>query len=323
MMRIKIKTQEGKKGKNMRDKTIAIVGLGALGILYGQHLSAALGKNRVRIIVNQERKERYEEEGVTLNGVFCDFNYVLETEKSSPADLIIVCTKSLTLDSGMESMYNQVGEQTTIISLINGISSEQIIGSRFGHEKVIPTVAIGMDATREGQNVRSKVKGWLQIGADIPEKESRLHQVMALFDEAAFPYVVEKDIMLKIWEKFIMNVGVNQVVMVNETTYGGVQTGGDFHAQARAAMLEVVSIAQSEGILLTEEHVQKAFDIIDTVDPDGMPSMRQDGFARRPSEVELFSGTILAKSDKYGIAAPVNEFLYSEVKRIESEYTWV
>lgn len=304
----------------MSEKTIAIVGLGALGILYGQHLSAALGKDRVRIIVNEERKERYEKEGVTLNGVFCDFNYVLETDQSSPADLIIVCTKSLTLASGMDSMKNQVGKQSTILSLINGISSEVILGGRFGHEKVIPTVAIGMDATREGQNVRSKVKGWLQIGAETPEKETRLNQVISIFDEAGFPYVVENEITLKIWEKFIMNVGVNQVVMVNETTYGGIQTGGAFHEQARAAMSEVVHVAQAEGILLDESHIQKAFDIIDTVDPGGMPSMRQDGFAKRPSEVELFSGTILAKSEEYGIDSPVNQYLYNEVKRMEAEY---
>lgn len=304
----------------MGKQTVAIVGLGALGILYGQHLSAALGKERVKIIVNEERKKRYEKEGVTLNGEPCDFNYVLETEKGSPSDLIIVCTKSLTLESGMESMQNQVGEQTTILSLINGISSEQILGARFGHEKIIPTVAIGMDATREGQNVRSKVKGWLQIGVDVPEKEQRLTKVQELFDEANFPYTVEEEITLKIWQKFIMNVGVNQVVMVNETTYKGIQTGGDFHEQAWAAMEEVVAIAQAEGIPLKEEHIQSAFDIIDTVDPEGMPSMRQDGLAKRPTEVELFAGTILAKSKQYGIPTPVNEELYKKVKEIEQTF---
>lgn len=301
----------------MTKQTIAIVGLGALGILYGQHLSAALGKERVRIIVNEERKRRYEKEGVTLNGEYCDFNYILEIEKGNPADLVIVCTKSLTLDSGMESMKNQVGEHTTILSLINGISSEQILGERFGHEKVIPTVAIGMDATREGQNVRSKVKGWLQIGVDVPEKEQRLMRVKELFDEAQFPYTIEEDIILKIWQKFIMNVGVNQVVMVNETTYKGIQTGGDYHEQAWAAMAEVVLIAQAEGIPLKEEHIQSAFDIIDTVDPEGMPSMRQDGLAKRLTEVELFAGTILAKSKEHGIPTPVNELLYTKVKEME------
>lgn len=304
----------------MGKQTVAIVGLGALGILYGQHLSAALGKERVKIIVNEERKKRYEKEGVTLNGEPCDFNYVLETEKGSSSDLVIICTKSLTLDSGMESMQNQVGEQTTILSLINGISSEQILGARFGYEKIIPTVAIGMDATREGQNVRSTVKGWLQIGVDVSEKEQRLTKVQELFNEANFPYTVEEDITLKIWQKFIMNVGVNQVVMVNETTYKGIQTGGDFHEQAWAAMEEVVAIAQAEGIPLKEEHIQSAFDIIDTVDPEGMPSMRQDGLAKRPTEVELFAGTILAKSKQYGIPTPVNEELYKKVKEIEQTF---
>lgn len=304
----------------MGKQTVAIVGLGALGILYGQHLSEALGKDRVKIIVNEERKKRYEAQGVTLNGVPCDFNYVLETESGTPADVVIVCTKSLTLDSGMESMKHQVGDQTTILSLINGISSEQILGARFGQEKVIPTVAIGMDATREGQNVRSKVKGWLQIGADTPEKESRLAEVSALFDEANFPYTIEEDITLKIWEKFLMNVGVNQVVMVNETTYRGIQTGGTYHEQMREAMAEVVKIAQAEGIPLTEAHIQQAIDIIDTVDPEGMPSMRQDGLAKRPTEVELFAGTILAKSKQYGIPTPMNDVLYKKIKKMEQKF---
>lgn len=304
----------------MGKQTVAIVGLGALGILYGQHLSEALGKDRVKIIVNEERKKRYEAQGVTLNGVPCDFNYVLETEIGTPADVVIVCTKSLTLDSGMESMKHQVGDQTTILSLINGISSEQILGARFGQEKVIPTVAIGMDATREGQNVRSKVKGWLQIGADTPEKESRLAEVSALFDEANFPYTIEEDITLKIWEKFLMNVGVNQVVMVNETTYRGIQTGGAYHEQMREAMAEVVKIAQAEGIPLTEAHIQQAIDIIDTVDPEGMPSMRQDGLAKRPTEVELFAGTILAKSKQYGIPTPMNDVLYKKIKKMEQKF---
>ncbi|WP_208559242.1 ketopantoate reductase family protein [Marinilactibacillus kalidii] len=304
----------------MGGKTVSIIGLGALGILYGQHLSHALGKDRVKVIVSKERKARYEREGVTLNGEACDFTYVLETDRGNPSDLVIVCTKSLTLESGMNSMKYQVGPETAILSLINGITSENILGARFGQEKVIPTVAIGMDATREGQNVLSKVKGWLQIGADVPEKLDRLNRVKEIFDEAGFPYVVEKDIMLKIWEKFIMNVGVNQVVMVHETTYEGIQTGGAYHEQARAAMHEVVEVAQAEGIPLEETHIQNAFDIIDTVDPQGMPSMRQDGLAKRKTEVALFAGTILEKAKQYDLETPVNKALYQRIKEMEKTF---
>lgn len=317
----KYKTIEKKRGDYMSEKTVAIVGLGALGILYGNHLSETLGKDRVRIIVNEERKSRYTREGITLNGDTCDFQYVLEEEKMEPADLIIVATKSLTLSSGLESMKHQVGEQTTILSLINGISSEEIIGERFGHEKVIPTVAIGMDATREGHAVRSKVKGWLQIGVDTPKKKERLSQVKSLFDEANFPYEEEEDIQRKIWQKFVLNVGVNQVVMVKEGTYGSIQTGGEHHDLMIRAMKEVLPIAKAEGIDLTEEDIDQAVKIIDTVDPSGMPSMRQDGLNSRPTEVELFAGTVLSKSKEYGFEVPVNDYLYKEVKRMEAEYS--
>lgn len=304
----------------MSKSTVAIVGLGALGILYGQHLTEKLGKESVRIIVNEERKERYTKKGIYLNGKLCDFNYVLEDEEINPVDVIMVCTKSTTLSSGMETMKHQVGKNTTILSLINGISSEEILGERFGSEKVILTVAIGMDATREGQAVRSKVKGWLQIGADVSKKNEHLQKVIEIFDEADFPYEVSEDITLKLWEKFVMNVGVNQVVMVKEGTYSSIQPGGEHHDLMIQAMREVIPVAQAEGVNLTDDHIQKAVEIIDKVDPTGMPSMRQDGLAKRATEVELFSGTILAKSKEHGLESPVNEYLYKEVKRMEVEY---
>ena len=44
-----------------------------------------------------------------------------------------------------------------------------------------------------------------------------------------------------------------------------------------------------------------------------MPSMRQDTLARRPTEVELFAGTVIRKARTLGIAVPVNEALYREI----------
>ena len=51
-----------------------------------------------------------------------------------------------------------------------------------------------------------------------------------------------------------------------------------------------------------------------------MPSMRQDGMARRPSEVELFAGTVIAMAEKHHLAVPVNRFLYQKIKKMEAEY---
>ena len=35
--------------------------------------------------------------------------------------------------------------------------------------------------------------------------------------------------------------------------------------------------------------------------------MRQDALAGRPTEVDLFAGTVIAMGQKYGIPTPVNE----------------
>ncbi|MPN43773.1 hypothetical protein SDC9_191333 [bioreactor metagenome] len=48
--------------------------------------------------------------------------------------------------------------------------------------------------------------------------------------------------------------------------------------------------------------------------------MRQDVEARRPTEVELFSGTVLSLADRHGIDCPVNRMLYDKIRAIEAEF---
>lgn len=61
-------------------------------------------------------------------------------------------------------MKNLIGENTIIISVMNGISSEEIIGERYPDAVIVPCVAIGMDAMRSGSDLNYVNKGLLQIG---------------------------------------------------------------------------------------------------------------------------------------------------------------
>ena len=56
------------------------------------------------------------------------------------------------------------------------------------------------------------------------------------------------------------------------------------------AMREVIHLANAEGVALGERDMEEYIELLKTLSPEGMPSMRQDGIANRPSEVELFSG---------------------------------
>ena len=304
----------------MNIERIAIVGMGALGVLYGDFLTSRLGRERVGFVVNAARRERYERMKVTANGRRCDFRLIDASETGDPADLVIFAVKATALDQAMEDAAGQIGPDTVLLSVLNGITSERLLEQRFGGKNVVYCVAQGMDAVKLGGKLTYTVMGQLCIGVPSEEKLPALDAVCALFDRIGMPYSREEDILHRLWGKFMLNVGVNQVVMVFEGSYGTIQAPGKPREMMIAAMREVLELSSYEGVKLTEDDLDFYVELMNTMSPQGMPSMRQDGLARRRSEVELFSGTVCRLARKHGLSVPVNEWLYARVREMEAAY---
>ena len=228
------------------------------------------------------------------------------------------------LDEALKLMEKLVYEDTVFVSMLNGISSERIISERFGAEKVIYTVAQGMDAQRDGSKLVFTKPGQLFIG--IPDTndvglKKRLDDTEELFEKCRVPYTEESDIMYRMWSKFMLNVGINQSCMVFDTGYGGAtEPGSEACVYTIGAMREVTAVAQAEGIAIGEKEINQYLGITASLDPNATPSMGQDRRQKRPSEVEMFAGEVIALGKKHGIRVPANEYLYKRVKEIEAEY---
>lgn len=305
----------------MEIKTVSFVGLGALGILFGNHLLERMPKEDLRIIADQKRIEKYKQNKVYCNGKPCDFNYVSKDEKCEPADLIIFAVKYSALEDAIESAKYQIGKNTIIISALNGITSETIIGKTYGMDNILYCVAQGMDGVKEGNQLNYHNMGMLVFGDGEPGiKSDKVKSVEEFFKKMDFPYEVETNMQKRIFSKFMLNVGVNQTVAVYESSYGIIQQEGEARDTMIAAMREVKAISEKVGINLTEDDVNYWLDILDKLSPDGKPSLRQDLEAKRYSEVDLFSGTIIEFGKKYGVPTPVNQRLYDKIKEIESKY---
>lgn len=308
----------------------AIIGMGALGLMYGQHISDALGKDSVSFILDDDRFTRYQDKIFTCNGKKLDLNMEKSSEVT-PFDLVIVAVKYNSLNSALETMKNCIGENTIIISVLNGISSEQIIGQRYGMDKMLITVAQGMDAMRDGSDLVYTKKGLLFLGTpEIPSNntdknfqnkvELNLQSVKTFFDKIQMLYKIEENIMYRLWAKWMLNVGVNQTCAVFDTTYSVVTTPGKIMDTFVNAMKEVVELSKYEGINLADSEVDNYIAIIKTLAPDGYPSMAQDRKAKRYSEVEMFAGTVIELAKKHGIKVPANQYLYETMKEIEKNY---
>ena len=149
----------------------------------------------------------------------------------------------------------------------------------------------------------------------------RENEVKELFDTVRMPYTMDEDILYRMWGKFMLNVGINQTCMMYETTYSGALTeGSEANDTLISAMQEVIKIGNAEGVKLSQADIDYYVALLRTLDPDGVPSMRQDGIAKRKTEVDMFAGTVIDIAKKHGIDVPVNERIYKTVKKMEDDF---
>jgi 2-dehydropantoate 2-reductase len=167
-------------------------------------------------------------------------------EKSSPSDLIIFAVKSHHLREAIQDIKNRVRGNTLILSIMNGIDSEEQIAAVYGNDKVLFAVAVGIDAVREGNCITYTNPGKLLFGeAKNLVLSERIKQVQSLFLRAGIPYETPDDMIRVLWWKLMINVGINQASAVLRAPYGVFQTSQEARELMESAMREVVVLAES------------------------------------------------------------------------------
>ncbi|MFZ5974194.1 MAG: ketopantoate reductase family protein [Bacillota bacterium] len=289
---------------------VALIGLGAIGSAYAQRLAKAEGVH-FTVIAGGARKARLMEEGVMINGEHCFFSV---TDQGTPVDLVIFCTKYHQLGQAIEDVKSFVGPDTLLLSLLNGISSDERIGEVYGMKNILFGKCVGIDAVREEAGVRFSSVGCIQFGRlENDPIEPEVRAVAELFDAAGIPYDIPADMRRAIWWKFMVNVGVNQVSAVLGAPYGVFMDVPEAHALMRSTMEEVIALSQAAGVNLVPADMDALDAVLFKLARNGKTSMLQDMEAGRKTEVELFSGAVIELGKKFGVPTPVNEMLYKMI----------
>lgn len=298
-------------------KKVAILGAGALGATYAAKFYD-MDPESVVVIADGERYERLMAHGVVVNGQQYDIPVLRPDEGKAPVDLILVGLKHHHLDQALPDLRQFVGEHTTIISLMNGLDSEDMIGAIYGMDKLLYAIVVGIDAVREGNEVVAKNLGKIIFGeADNSELRPRVQQAQAAFDRVGIAYQTPVDMMRIMWWKFMVNVGVNQASAVMRAPYGAFQFSKDAQALMEALMREVIALAGAEGVNLVENDIVEWYNVLNTLSPVGKTSMLQDVLAGRKTEVDIFAGKVVALGEKYGIPTPANETILRIIRVLE------
>lgn len=296
----------------MEIKNVIICGLGALGLTYANKLKNVCN---LKILANFERIENYKKNSPSLNNEKILLDYITPDE-SFEADLIIISTKSTGLDSAIEYIKNFVSDNTIIISLINGISSEKRISTVYPDAKVLRSFFIGHSAM--GVNVNSK-KDYYQdgIGKIVFEPNIDLEN---FFKKNNIDYEISKDIIYSQWIKLGVNIILNEPSAIYECTVGELRKKKEYWTLVQKLLNEVSSVADSCGIKELENYKQEVLKSANLIADDGKTSMYQDVITRRKTEVDIFSGEIIRLGKLNNIETPVNQKIYDQIKKIESNW---
>jgi 2-dehydropantoate 2-reductase len=301
-------------------KKISFIGAGAMGASY-MSLFYAKDKDCVSVVAKGDRYRRLSEHGLIINGKQYFPKLLRPDERDQLSDLIIIAVKHHDLSNAIDDIHNFVGEKTVILSIMNGIESEEQIASVYGKEKVLYAIVVGISAVKEKNCITFSPTGKLFFGEETNTHISeKVKAVQSLFDAFGILYEIPKDMIRTLWWKFMINTGINQVSAVLGANYGVFQKSKEAKELMEEAMQEVISIAKAREIHLYNKDIDEWYTFLSNQPPEGKTSMLQDFEAKRKTEVEMLAGKLIELGKKYNIPTPLNDTLFKIIKAIE--YTW-
>jgi len=298
-------------------KSVAVLGAGAVGsyIIWGLAKKAGVD---LCIIADGERKDRLLRDGLLINGEV--FRPAVKTAAEAyGVDLLIVALKYNALLSALDDIEAVTGENTVVMSLMNGVNSEEIIGERIGTEHMLYSLIKISSEHRDG-GVR--FNGDTTPGIFFGEKGStqlspRTAALIELFKGTPLHYHACEDIVTEIWDKFALNVSNNlpqAIIGCGVGAYADSKYAFELFINLRR---ETSAVAAARGITVSPEPDEMLKRGI--VPKSARYSTLQDLDAKRPTEVDMFAGELCRMGRETGVPTPYSECIYNLIKALEEK----
>lgn len=299
----------------MEYKKIAILGAGAVGayMLWGLSNKESID---LCFVAEGDRKKKLSNEGLVIN----DKQYrpaVCTAKEAHGVDLLIVTLKYNSLRDSLPMIKEIVDEHTVIISLMNGVDSEDIIAEAVGMDRIVHSL-IKVASERVGNTIRFNPEttiGLIYGEMDSSKPRDRVEALTQLFEGTGLHYRATDYILSEIWSKFLLNVGNNLIQAMVGVGVGAYEDSEHMAFLKQKLREEVLSIAAAKDIHF--ELSDESSLVGSVVKPRARYSTLQDIDAGRHTEIDMFSGAIIRMGRELGIPTPYNEFTYHMIKSIE------
>lgn len=304
---------------------IAIIGPGAMGLLFGGYLSE---KHDVTLIGrNPQVMERIARQGIMIrevDGVEKRYypHAVTDSSDLHNIELVVMFVKAGVSAVALETHKGLIGKDTFLMTLQNGMGHDSLMKQYAREDRVI------VGTTRQGSyrldetSVCHSGKGETAIGITAAEAEAAqsnlaLNAIRNVFEESGFPCVIADKVQGMIWDKLMINASSSVLSGILQTAQGYVAENESAWQIACRLIEELCQVATADGYPFdSEEQIARIRTHLKNA-PGGFTSIYADLQNGRRTEVSVINGAVVETGHRLGIPVPTHEMVTFLVHAME------
>ncbi len=307
----------------VNDYRFGIVGVGPTGGIMAAHLAKA-GHNVVLVDIFKGHMDEIKKNGLIITN-FRDFRvkfplenicYSIDELKNKEVDIIFIAVKAQFLKKILPQIKKVVKTDVTLISLQNGLDTEEIIAEFFGKEnsmRIVVNYAGTLDFPGIIRMSFFNSPNYLGILThSVEEKAKKLAEIITL---AGLKTDFTREIKKYEWEKCILNT-MSPICVTTRKTMKQMMEFKELRNLIREILIEGIEVARANAIDLKPGFLEYCMDYLDRAGHHKV-SMQTDIEKGNPSEIEFLNGKIVEYGKITGIPTPINNIFVSLIRGCE------
>jgi 2-dehydropantoate 2-reductase len=280
---------------------ILVVGAGAVGGYFGGRLLEA-GRD-VTFLVRPRRAAALAKNGLTIRSPVGDFHRpspptVSEEDIAEPFDLVLLSCKAYDLDGASASFARAVGENTSILPLLNGMRHLDLLAGRFGPKPVLGgqcVISATLDA--DGAIVHLNELHALSFGELDGSRSKRIETIASALLNAGFEARLSDEIRQEMWEKWVFIAAAAGITCLMRSAVGDYVAAGASDLAA-GLLEECAAISAGQGFQPREAALARARAVLTAAGSPLKASMLRDIEGGKPVEGDQILGDLLRRAAK-------------------------
>jgi len=311
-------------------KRTCVIGAGTIGSLFAGHFGSVV--ESTVLTRRTEHAESLNAQGLTISGKSLLQTPIIaatDPDLLGDVDLVIIATKTNAVEASARTLKGHF-PHAMVMTVQNGLGCEEVV-AKYGDWPILSAITFMSGRRHSDTHVEYELDTatWLGPWAGGCATYAQAQAVAALIERSGLKAKAFPDLQPAQWSKLIFNAVINTVAALTDlphvAAFAKQQELTDLGHLVHAAMDEGKRVAAARGVELFEDPWEMNIEATSHGQTGGedyahAPSMLEDVRAKRLTEVDWITGSIVREAAKAGVPVPINETLYRLVKARETSW---